>query len=176
MTNETSHHRQGDADPARDSRRAAAKRIDRVNEWLCLGGALPPEEYARFRDAMITHVVDLREDNAADAARLQQLGVAWRHVPVPNHGPPGFDQLADVARWLDGEGGKACLYVHCQGGFGRAATMAAGLLLARGSSLTDALRQLREARPEIQINEDQLAWLRGVEDRLAAAGRRNRSV
>ena len=32
------------SDPQREAMRAAAKRIDRVNDWLHLGGAVPPDQ------------------------------------------------------------------------------------------------------------------------------------
>src|SRR5712691_10010667 len=97
--------------------RAAATRIDRVNDWLHLGGALPPEEYERLRDAGITHVVDLREDSVADVERRQNLGIAQRHVPVPDHSPPTIEQLVDIGGWLAKEDDGAATYVHCKGGF-----------------------------------------------------------
>ena len=70
------------ADPQREAMRAAAKRIDRVNDWLHVGGALSPDEYKRFQEAGITHVVDLREEAPPDNVRLQVLGIERRHVPV----------------------------------------------------------------------------------------------
>jgi protein-tyrosine phosphatase len=150
-------------DPAREANRAAAKRIDRVNDWLHVGGALPPDEYVRFRAAGITHIVDLREETLADARMLDELGIACRHVPVPDRGPPRTQQLVAVADWLDEQEPDARLYVHCKGGFGRAATMAVGLLVLRGSALDDAVEQVRRARPEMRLNPAQLEWLQTVE-------------
>ena len=43
--------------------------------------------------------------------------------------------------------------------------MAVGLLVAQGTALDDAIRQVREARPEMRLNDEQLAWLRTVEER-----------
>lgn len=157
-------------DAHREAMRAAIKRIDRVNDWLQLGGALPPEEYRRFRDAGITHVVDLREDAEVnvDLARLTELQITRLQVPVPNHGAPTIKQLLAIATWLDTKDETGEVYVHCGGGFGRAATMAVGLLIYSGARLDDAVQQVREARPEIRINADQLAWLRSVEERVSA--------
>jgi protein-tyrosine phosphatase len=151
------------ADPEREAHRAAAKRIDRVSEWLHVGGALSPDEYVRFRAAGITHIVDLREETLADARMLDELGIVCRHVPVPDRGPPSTQQLVAVAEWLDEQDPDARLYVHCKGGFGRAATMAVGLLVLRGSALDDAVEQVRRARPEMRLNPAQLEWLQTVE-------------
>jgi len=148
--------------PEREAMRAAAKRIDRVNNWLHVGGALSPDEYTRFRDAGITHIVDLREESLADGRILDGLGIACRHVPVPDRGPPTMGQLIEVADWLSLQD-DARIYVHCKGGFGRAATMAVGLLVLRGSALDDAVEQVRGARPEMRLNSEQLEWLHTVE-------------
>jgi len=147
----------------RAANRAAAKRIDRVNGWLHLGGALPANEYQRFREAGISHVVDLREEEDPEAQRLQTLGIVRRRVPVPNGGPPTVEQLVEVAKWIDETNNGATLYVHCQGGFGRAATMAVGLLVVYGAPLDEAIEKVRVARPEMKLNDKQLAWLRTVE-------------
>ena len=38
-------------DEQRAAMRAAARRIDRVNSWLLVGGFVPAHEYQRLRDA-----------------------------------------------------------------------------------------------------------------------------
>jgi protein-tyrosine phosphatase len=169
LANEESNQLPPSDDQQRAAMRAAAKRIDRVTDWLRVGGALPPEEYERLREAGIDHVVDLREEGGAEPARLKELGILQRHVPVPNQSPPTIEQLGDVANWLS-EQPRATVYVHCQGGFGRAATMAIGLLVFHGTALDDAVEQVRKVRPEIRLNAKQMAWLRSV------ALQRSRSV
>ena len=167
MTEHEPEHLQQSTDSGRGATRVAAKRIDRVNEWLHVGGALPPEEYARLSQAGITHVIDLREETVADAGRLKELGLIRQHVPVADHGSPTIEQLTSVAACLAKGDEPVSMYVHCKGGFGRAATMAVGLLVAHGVGVDDALEQVRKARPEMRINDEQLAWLRIVEDRLS---------
>lgn len=162
MTDLTPKQSQAPDDPQRGANRAAGKRIDRVNEWLHLGGALSPDEYQRLRAAGITHVIDLREDDDADAERLQTLGIARRHVPVPDRGPPTTQQLVEVAGWAHKAHNNVAMYVHCKGGFGRAATMAVGLLIVEGIALDAAVEQVRAARPEMRLNDEQMAWLRVV--------------
>jgi ADP-ribosyl-[dinitrogen reductase] hydrolase len=93
---------------------------------------------------------------------LQALGIERRHVPVPDRGPPTIEQLVEVAEWADKKHNNVAMYVHCKGGFGRAATMAVGLLVVDGFSLDDAVGQVRTARPEMRLNDEQMAWLRVV--------------
>ncbi len=154
----------------REAMRAAAKRMDRVKDWLHLGGALSAEEYERFVKAGITHVVDLREEEIPEASRLGSLGIARRQVPVPNGEAPTLEQLKDVDAWFPPEDSGSTVYVHCAGGFGRAATMAVALLIQRGDTLDGAVEQVRAARPEIRLNDAQLAWLRTVEEQRPLRG------
>jgi predicted protein tyrosine phosphatase len=155
--------------------RAAARRIDQVNDWLLVGGFVPAPEYERLRDAGVTHVVDLRQsdelgeqNSPPPPSRLEELGISRAQVPVANGSAPTLEQLAEARSWLDAEGDGATLYVHCGGGFGRACTMAVGLLVDRGTGLDEALQQVRDARPEMRINDEQLAWLRSVEQQRKA--------
>jgi protein-tyrosine phosphatase len=120
-------------------------------------------------------VVDLRQDEELGedngpppTLRLNELGISRWQVPVANGQAPTLEQLAEAQSWFDAQGDGATLYVHCGGGFGRACTLAVGLLVDRGASLDDALQQVRDARPEMRINEEQLEWLRSVEQRRGA--------
>jgi protein-tyrosine phosphatase len=158
------------SDEQRAAMRAAARRIDRVNQWLQVGGFIPAADFQRCLDAGISHVIDLREDHELNeenspprAPELEQMGVARRQVPVPNGSAPTQAQLEEVASWFASEEETSCLYVHCGGGFGRAATMAIGLLIRDGSTYEAALEDVRSVRPEIRLNDDQVAWLRSLE-------------
>lgn len=163
MTGERTDGPQTDDAARRAAMAAASKRIDRVEPWLHVGGALPPDDYERLRAAGVTHIVDLREDHEVDADldRLGALGIERKQVPVPNRQAPSTDQVLEVLDWLPENG--ASVYVHCQGGFGRAGTMTVGLLVQRGLTVEEAERTVRAARPEISINEAQRAWLDALE-------------
>ena len=175
MTNQqTEPGPSGISDEQRAAMRAAARRIDQINSWLLVGGFVPADEYQRLREVGVTHVLDLRqeeelgeENSPPPVQRLQELGISRSQVPVPNGHAPTLDQLAHASAWLDAQGAEATLYVHCGGGFGRACTLAVGVLVDRGASVDDAMRQVREVRPEMRINDEQLGWLRSVEQRRA---------
>ena len=155
-------------DETRARMRAAAKRIDRVNRWLHVGGAVPPDEYGRLTDAGITHVVDLRqnEEPIGDVSALGDLGIERIQVPVRNGAAPVFEQLLQVAEWFEGGDDSAALFVHCGGGFGRAAVMSVALLVHYGVSVDAAIESVKEARPEIRLNDEQLGWLREVQEKV----------
>ena len=156
-------------DETRARMRAAARRIDRVNEWLQVGGAVPPEDYDKLTDAGVTHVVDLRQDEEGigDVTPLRDMGIERIQVPVPNGAAPVFEQLIQVTQWFGGADDSATLFVHCGGGFGRAAVMSVALLVHEGAGVDAAIQLLKDARPEIRLNEEQMAWLREVEARLS---------
>jgi protein-tyrosine phosphatase len=171
VTNQHEPHQPGTmSDEQRAAMRAAARRIDRVNEWLHVGGFIPAEEFQRCLDAGISHVIDLREEHELTAENsppapqeLREMGIARRQVPVPNGSAPTREQLTEVADWYEAQEETRALYVHCGGGFARAATMTIGLLILNGLRFEEAFEQVRAARPEIILNEEQLAWLRSLE-------------
>jgi protein tyrosine phosphatase (PTP) superfamily phosphohydrolase (DUF442 family) len=153
------------------ARRAVARRIDRVNGQIYVGGALPLEQFEQLAGAGITRVVDLREEPFPQdaAARLEELGIARRQVPVINDGAPTYEQMVEVADWLSTADQADATYIHCGGGNIRASTMVAGLLVHNGASVDEALTQVRSARPEMRLGDEHVAWLREVELRSRPA-------
>jgi protein-tyrosine phosphatase len=143
----------------------AARRIDRVNDWLFVGGAIPAEEQYRLTEAGIGQVIDLREEVTADVGNLVGLGIGHHHVPVPNHHAPTAAQLDEVAGLIEAIRSKRPVYVHCAGGFGRATTMAVALLVRDGVPVDEAIGRVKRARPEMVLNDEQLGWLRGLAPR-----------
>ncbi len=145
--------------------------IDRIAPWLLVGPALRPEDYDQLADRGVTHVLDLRAESAGGRAMLAELGIEYRRVPVPNEHPPSDQQLDEVLTWLQEEvlGGTGTLYVHCQGGIGRAPSCSMALLVSHGYSLGEAHRLVRAARPEASPSEAQMAWLEHIERRTRMA-------
>ena len=103
-------------------------------------------------------LVELRVENmgAAVAAR----GMSWFHLPIPDVTAPGptFESA-----WI--EAGSALrsilrsgrdVFVHCKGGLGRAATVAARLLVELGIEPDRAIADVRAARAgAIQVYEQE---------------------
>ena len=85
-------------------------------------------------------------------AEALRLGMAWRHLPIPDRQPPG---PAFEARWPEvgaelvmalREGRR--IFLHCKGGLGRTGTIAARLLREAGIGAAEAITQVRLARPK----------------------------
>ena len=107
-----------------------------------------------------TAVVTLIEDREFDLLKVRDLPgkvpdrhMEWWHLPIEDgHSPPaqGFEKEWAVA----GEALRDRLrlgfdvLVHCRGGLGRAGTIAARLLVELGERPGDAIRRVREVRPE----------------------------
>jgi ADP-ribosyl-[dinitrogen reductase] hydrolase len=81
-----------------------------------------------------------------------RLGMAWRHLPIPDRQPPELDfeqRWAEVGAELVvalREGRR--IFLHCKGGLGRTGTVAACLLREAGIGAAEAVAQVRLARPK----------------------------
>jgi protein-tyrosine phosphatase len=133
-----------------------------VAPWLVIGPALHPKQYRRLSDLGVTHVVDLRAEAHDDHERLHASGIEWRRLAIIDRAAPTTEQVRELLAWLE-ERGDAVVYLHCQGGLGRAPTMAVALLVARGFTPTEALSLVRAARPEIEPTEVQRAWVEALQ-------------
>lgn len=104
--------------------------------------------------ALLT-LVEPHELTLIGAQRLpdlaRELPLEWWHLPIEDMCAP---DLAFEARWptvstavhaLLEEG--SAVMVHCRGGFGRAGTIAARLLIERGMEPLEAIAAVRKARP-----------------------------
>ena len=83
-------------------------------------------------------------------AEVERAGLRWFHLPIPDLGAPGD---AFGRSWLErgpelhgmltrGER----LLLHCRGGLGRTGTVAAQLLIERGTRPEDAICEVRRSR------------------------------
>ncbi len=131
-------------------------------------------DVAALAAAGVTDVVCLLPDDelarlglAAEPQVLQRQGLRLHRLPVPDFGVPDeADARALVAvlgeRLVDG----ASVVVHCRGGVGRSATVAAAVLVGEGVRLDDAWRVLATARgrrvPETSAQRRFAARLAGL--------------
>jgi len=114
-------------------------------------------------------VVSMTEQSEMDAAlsgdlgaRLQAVGMTWRHLPIRDFGVPDGKSaapwpqaLGELHRCLDGKG---TVLLHCRGGLGRSGMLALRLLVERGEVPDAALERLRAVRPGAVETQEQLAW------------------
>lgn len=103
-------------------------------------------------------VVTLIEEHEFVLLEVEELGVQIKargmelhHLPITDVQPPdqrfedGWSSVSKQLTDLLRSGGR--ILVHCRGGLGRAGTVAALLLVELGVPRSDAVNQVREARP-----------------------------
>ncbi|TAJ16430.1 MAG: hypothetical protein EPO65_13285 [Dehalococcoidia bacterium] len=155
-------------------RRPKSARVDRVAPWLFVGPALDAAGYRDLRDRGVTHVVDLREEDADDPGLMASLGLKWLRLPIPDRKAPAPGQLDELRSWLavDSGEGDPVLYIHCHAGLGRTPTVAIALLMHHDMPLRDAHRHVRAARPGAQPTASQDAYLEDLARRIQWRGTR----
>lgn len=140
------------------------------------GGDWLPDEMTGYRAAGITTVVSLLTpaeeadlDLRDEARQCAEAGLRFVSLPVHDRSvPESFAAVAEVARTLAqqlaaGEG----VYIHCRQGIGRAAVLAACVLIAGGQDVTAVCQALGAARGvPVPETAAQRAWLDDFARRL----------
>ncbi|MFM9975930.1 MAG: hypothetical protein ACKVON_15320 [Beijerinckiaceae bacterium] len=126
-------------------------------------------DVSAIRDWHPTFVISMTESpemaslGAADLpARLQALGIGWRHFSVVDYGVPDatvselWPMIAhSLHAALDRSEG---VLLHCRGGLGRSGMIALRLLTERGEEPGAALAVIRAVRPGAVETEAQRLW------------------
>jgi protein-tyrosine phosphatase len=141
----------------------------RVAPGIWVAGRVRPADVP----AAVSHVVDLVAEFPAPGALRRRAG--YRYLPVLDGGfPPDAAAFLSLVRDLlraDGD-----VLVHCDSGRGRAPTVAAALLLARGlaDDPAEAIAGIRARRPVAAPTRSDLAFLDRMLPELRAMARRAR--
>jgi predicted protein tyrosine phosphatase len=103
-------------------------------------------------------------------------GLAWVHHAIPDMEPPASPAAAAglVARLVDHLGTGQTAVVHCLAGLGRAGTVAACLLVARGRAAAEAIAAVRAVRPGAVQSEAQVGFVEAFAAFHQVGGRRRR--
>ncbi len=139
----------------------------RIVEWLWVAGRLDPRSFPPG----VTHVVDLVAEYPEP--RWARLLPGYRNLLILDGGkPPAPDRFIELVRELrDVPGG---VLVHCDSGRGRAPTLAAALLVARGVApdVRSAIALIRARRPVASPTRTDRAFLELLTPRLRAGDQR----
>lgn len=148
------------------------RRATREHLWVEVAPNLwlgPRLDEASAREAVaggVQAVLDL-------AAELPECRVfrdlnAYRNLPVLDTRAPGYRELHEVIRWVNGFRALGPVYVHCALGHGRSATVVAGCLVMNGEcpDWEAAEDRLRALRPGVKLKPNQRMALKMLALRL----------
>lgn len=119
-----------------------------VTDGIAIGGRFPPEGVEHLAQALgIKAVIDVRGEERDDEALLLRHGIAFLHLPTPDHGALATAMLEDGVAFAAGhlDRGERVL-IHCEHGIGRSATLALCVLVERGLKPLEALELAKSAR------------------------------
>ena len=112
-----------------------------------------------LRSHGITALVSLDEVGVSPDVALEH-GLAHRHIPITDFEPPTLSQADAFVTFVDDQldqGGQVA--AHCQAGIGRTGTMLAAYLIAHGSSVDQAIDDVRRRRPHSVESDSQRRFL-----------------
>ncbi len=134
-----------------------------VQDNLAVGGCFSSKSVLRLAQAGIRHVVDTRDRSNDEVNVLLAHGIDFVHVPIAESPRSALPALARASQWVIprlARGDKVLL--HCEHGMGRSVLLGLCLLVRLGAQPTEALLQMKQARPAASPSPRQLetfiAW------------------
>jgi protein phosphatase len=126
---------------------------DELTPQVWIGRVLSRGEAAAAVREGVTAVLDLTAEFSESAPFR---GVSYRNVPVLDLTAPTFEQLEEMAAFIEAESSKGVVYVHCKIGYSRTAAAAIAYLLRtkKVRTVTEAVQRLRQVRPTIVIRPE----------------------
>jgi len=131
---------------------------DELTPRVWIGGVPSRGETATAVRECVTAVLDLTAE-FSEAAPFR--AVNYRNIPVLDLTAPTFEQLEEMATFIEEESSKGIVYIHCKIGYSRTAAAAAAFLLRTGKvrTVSEAVQSLRQVRSTIVIRPEVMAAL-----------------
>jgi CheY-like chemotaxis protein len=96
----------------------------------------------------------------SDAPVYESAGFSYKCLPIPDGGAPDAQQAKEAIAFIESNvAERRALVVHCEGGIGRTGTILASYLIAKGSSVESAIRQVRAVEPSAIETMRQIIFL-----------------
>lgn len=133
-----------------------------------MAGELPQTAWPELAAAGVRAVVDLRAEAADDPRALAAAGIAFLHLPTPDHHAVAPADLDHGVAFVRAAKGRAL--VHCREGVGRSALLAVCVLVDGGRAPMDALSLAKDRRWQVSPSPAQYeAWAAWLRERALAA-------
>ena len=136
--------------------------LDWITPELAVAGELPQTAWPGLAAVGVHAVVDLRAEAADDPSALAAAGIAFLHLPTPDHYAVAQADLDRGVAFVRAAGGRAV--VHCREGVGRSALLALCVLADGGRAPLDALSLAKDGRWQVSPSPAQYeawaTWLR----------------
>ena len=128
-----------------------------LTQQIAVGACFPIEQAAQLaREHGVSAVVDLREEDCDDEARLRAAGIELLHLPTPDLEPATAEMLdRGVAFVVERVRRGEKVLIHCQHGIGRSALLALCVLVEQGWNPLDALAHAKDIREVISPSRSQ---------------------
>ncbi|XP_054718228.1 dual specificity protein phosphatase 19-like [Uloborus diversus] len=131
---------------------------------LLLGSQDVAKDLARLRKLGITHILNV----ATGVPNCFPAEMSYKRLNIRDH--PSMDikhHFEDCFRFIDSGRKQGWVFVHCNAGVSRAATICIGYLMSRqGMRFKDAITKVKDARPIICPNEGFIRQLKEYEEEL----------
>jgi len=133
--------------------------FSRITSQIYVGAQYTHAGKRKLEQLGINADVNLRIefDDAAHGLALTH----YCYLPTIDDHAPSMEHLEHGVKFIEKivtDGGK--VYIHCAGGIGRAATMAAAYFIRQGMSLDEAIAFIKKTRPFIHIMPVQMEQLK----------------
>ncbi|MFT3924728.1 MAG: dual specificity protein phosphatase family protein [Myxococcales bacterium] len=128
-----------------------------VHDRMAIGGAFAMSSVPRLAQAGVRHVVDLRDRTTDDIAVMLAHGIDFLHLPTPDRDSILKPALLRGVQWVVPriQRGEPVL-LHCEHGMGRSVLLGLCVLVRLGIQPTDAMLQLKQARPSASPSPRQI--------------------
>jgi protein-tyrosine phosphatase len=139
-------------------------RYSQITPQIFIGAQYNQAGKIKLENLGIHYDVNMRKefDDAAHSLALKH----YCYLPTIDDHAPSTVHLEQGVRFIQravDEAGK--VYIHCAGGVGRAATMAAAYFLYQGFTLSESITLIEKVRPFIYIMPPQMDQLKLFETR-----------
>lgn len=138
---------------------------DQINDGVFIGTNMCCQ--VGFNRELLTK--NVRADISLEEVRVDApMGVDYfLWLPTKNHEAPTSDKFTLGVQTLEFLiSRKIKVYIHCKNGHGRAPTLYVAYLIKTGMEVNEAIKYLKDKRPVIHFNENQIKALKAFKNSL----------